>query len=514
MRIALLLSSHEGVDSEFKDTENFPDPSHYITAHEFVPKYIKKDTAKEQIDRICDEGFDLFMHYMWGQKSDGGVAGIEAIKLLESNDVPFIGPSSKFLSYSKADFKKLAANVVNVPGTSKFPLILKSSRGCGSLRMAEKSVCHSQDELSAELELLQSWTSDAIIIEEFIVGQEFSVTVIEVDDTVIAMSPLLYEFPAETEPTQQFLHFKNKYNAINDGVVKFRIYDGKLAEQLKETARKAYQALDVSGSGYARIDLRANEDTVYVLGVNPLPCFFYKPGNNFGDDDVIRECFPGGHVGLMETLISAKMPNITNLGIKERYDVFSARYNDSYSTTSCPTISREIATRYSFQGEVLDLGCGTGCFGEIVQSLQSSTVFTGIDISPRMAEQATHYKKVYIGAIQNVIPFVGSFDHVVSFGVLHFLDQESLSTVLHRCFSIARRSITVGVEDIPDIYNKHLLELDLACMYSHNHTSFFSSYAIPEGWRLVYMQREHFWNSPKTGDEIYGTTLRFEREKQ
>jgi len=64
MRIALLPSSHEGVDSEFNDAENFTDPSRYITAHEFVPKYIKKDSAKELVDKICDEGFDLFMHYM------------------------------------------------------------------------------------------------------------------------------------------------------------------------------------------------------------------------------------------------------------------------------------------------------------------------------------------------------------------------------------------------------------------------------------------------------------------
>jgi len=63
----------------------------------------------------------------------------------------------------------------------------------------------------------------------------------------------------------------------------------------------------VSRRGYARIDLRANEDTDYVLEVKPLPCFFYKCGNNFGDDDFIRKCFLGGHVGPMETLISAKI---------------------------------------------------------------------------------------------------------------------------------------------------------------------------------------------------------------
>ncbi|KAF9273689.1 hypothetical protein BGZ68_001286 [Mortierella alpina] len=494
MKICVLLSSYEGVGSEFEDY-GYQDPSLYVQQHEFVLLYIKKDTAVQQIDEACEENFDLFINYLWGQKIDT-VAGIDAVKYLESKGVPFIGTSSKFLSLSKADFKKAASGIVQVPGESKFPLIVKPATGCGSLHMTEKSVCHNLDEFTEQIALLKSKTSDDIIVQEFIIGQEISVMVVEVDDDVVAMTPIVYEFPAEIEPTQAFLHFKNKFDAIDQGIIKFKLYEGDLLDRLKETACRAYRALDVSGSGYAR--------------VNHTPAFFCHVGNTFGDDYVISNCFPGGHEGFMETLIRTKLRSVRALEIKKTYDIMSDKYNDYFHSSNYPKVFGDIVARYSFQGAVLDLGSGTGKFGALIQAVHDVTM-TGIDISPKMAVQAKHYKKVYVGEMQNIIPFVENFDHVVSCGALHFLQKEVFVSVLDRCFTISRGSITVGIEAITDEYNKHLAVLGMEKLHCYDHTPCIDSHTIPEGWRLVHKQRDFFWTSPTTKDDVYGTVYRFEK---
>ncbi|KAF9372991.1 hypothetical protein CPB97_000876 [Podila verticillata] len=107
---------------------------------------------------------------------------------------------------------------------------------------------------------------------------------------------------------------------------------------------------------------------------------------------------------------------------------------------------------------MLDLGCGTGEIKTLVQAIHDATM-TGIDISQKMAAQAKHYKKVYLGEMQNIIPFVGNFDHVVSFGALHFLQKEVFVNVLDRCFAQSGHSIIVGIGEVSDEFNMSLAEM-------------------------------------------------------
>ncbi|KAG0275106.1 hypothetical protein BGZ97_010385, partial [Linnemannia gamsii] len=307
----------------------------------------------------------------------------------------------------------------------------------------------------------------------------------------------------------KFLHFDNKFDAVDQGSIKFHLYQGDLLDRLKETACKAYRALDVSGCGYARVDIRARGEDLYVLEVNPTPAFFYKLGNEFGDDYVISHCFPGGHEGFMDTLIRTKLRSSRMQKVKATYDVMSDKYNDIMHSTNYPKVVSDIVSKYSFQGSVLDLGCGTGEIGTLIQAGHNATL-TGIDISPKMVAQAKRYEKVYLGEMQNIMPFVGTFDHVVSFGALHFLQKEAFLNVLDMCFAQSRHSITLGIESVSDEFNKRLVEMGKEHLYTYNYTSAIDSYTIPKGWRLVHKQHVFFWKSPSTGDEVYGTAYRFE----
>ncbi|KAL5471804.1 hypothetical protein PMIN07_001451 [Paraphaeosphaeria minitans] len=103
--------------------DEFPDPSRYIpkSRHEFTMRWVTKANAKEEIDAICKEDFDMFMNYMWGIETDD-VAGVEATRYLETKGVPILTNPSSFLSMTKLDLGKTAGETglrfpKNTPGT-------------------------------------------------------------------------------------------------------------------------------------------------------------------------------------------------------------------------------------------------------------------------------------------------------------------------------------------------------------------------------------------------------------
>jgi ubiquinone/menaquinone biosynthesis C-methylase UbiE len=84
--------------------------------------------------------------------------------------------------------------------------------------------------------------------------------------------------------------------------------------------------------------------------------------------------------------------------------------------------ARELISGRNFNGKkVLDDGCGTGWFGKMLQEEGAKVV--GIDISETLLKEATKYipsKK----ASSYDLPFESqSFDYVISFMVLHILDD-------------------------------------------------------------------------------------------
>jgi D-alanine-D-alanine ligase-like ATP-grasp enzyme len=528
-KICILVSSYEGANSEFEKYDEYQDPSRYVTKYDFHLKCIKKETAIEQLNEIYKENFDIYISFLWGQEYDN-VAGIDALKYMEKLNVLIIGTNSKFLSMSKLDFKKSVKKVgIFTPNyylfkkeeneikdlNLKYPLIIKPENGCGSLYMTDKSVCYNEKELKEQLKILMEKVDRDILIEEFIIGKEFSIMVIENKNDVIAMEPIVYNFPENTSPTQQFLHFENKFEAVDNGEIEYKIYDEnkELINKIKEVGCNSYKSLNVTGSGYARIDMRIDDNNnVYVLEINHTPAFFCQIDNEFGDDYIIQKCFKNGHIGLVDHLIATKIDQIEEgIIIKNTYDNLSEKYNEFFNKSNFPFLLENISKIYDFNGNVLDLGCGTGMFGDIILKHNNNINLTGIDASPKMSEKAKKYKKIHIGLIQNIINNIERFEHIISSGTLHFLNNVYFEKVLFRIFEIASKSITLTIEDIPDIYNKNLIDKGIINMYSYNNTKIIDNFIIPNEWNIVYKEKVFMWDSPSTGDKIYGTIYRYEK---
>lgn len=308
MRICCFQSSYEDSGSAFEKYDQFQDPGRYVTGHDFHHIYVKKFTAREQIDEACAAGYDLYFNFMWGQESDA-VAGVHEIRYLESKNVPFIGLPSIYLGSGKDDFAKAAQrHGVRVPRESRtdFPLIVKPARGCGSLHMTSKSICHNEEELTAQLADMEKTFEgkDKLIVQEFVYGSEYSAIVLEKNDEVIALQPLTYEFPAEFSAEDCWFNFTNKFDLVGQSVIKeVVVTDSALAERLKAAAVQAFRCLGVQGGGtWGRVDMRVNDaGEIFCLEVNPCPAIFYEIGNAFGDDRIVANYFPGGHQGFFDT---------------------------------------------------------------------------------------------------------------------------------------------------------------------------------------------------------------------
>lgn len=95
---------------------------------------------------------------------------------------------------------------------------------------------------------------------------------------------------------------------------------------------------------------------------------------------------------------------------------------------------------------LLDVGCAVGGFSKIIREFKSAITYTGVDISPRMIEEA-HQRfpsddfRVIDGCI---LPFADdSFDAVISFGVLHM--AETWKTLLTEGWRVCRQHFLFDV---------------------------------------------------------------------
>ena len=509
-----------------------------------------------EIDAAVAEGFDLYFNFMWGQHEDE-VAGIEAVRYLESLDVPVMGLPSRILERSKLDFYRDAKEAgILIPETcrypSTFPVIVKPAKCCASMYLDEKSVCWNSEELEAQVVRLKELLvpgqdiaartandpysgldqeGDSIVVQQFIDGQDYSVVIIEVMNTPIPLNPTTYRYPKDATGT--FLTFDVKFHPELKEELIQRDENPELYDKLQELAVAMWKANKMDGGNWGNVDIRVrhSDGEVFGIEVNPMPAVFL-PMINF--EDIALEIFPGGHSAVIDILIETTLEQHSQRAkalskeIAAAYDKFAPQYDQAMEDPDVGGKRRESSSRltqaYKFTGTVLDLACGTGFFPRLLHTeagperLPECTFF-GIDISTEMVKMAQLngiplYEKVHMGLIQEILPTLKEeFDHIVALGVLHHLTPTQLSIVLSRMFQLATKSITFTIEQIPDAYNEGARELGESFMAGTNHTKACENFSLPKGWERVPVTEFDFtWISKHFGVVISTKIFRFEFE--
>jgi len=94
--------------------------------------------------------------------------------------------------------------------------------------------------------------------------------------------------------------------------------------------------------------------------------------------------------------------------------------------------------------KVLDYGCGAGL---ILKEMDCEAY--GIDISPAMVKRALKNNPSGLFMVSDHIPLVGHFDHIISWGVFHYLPSEvRVRQVVDEMFSLSK---SILLSEIPDI---------------------------------------------------------------
>lgn len=457
------------------------------------------------------------------------MAGIEATRYLESKGVIVLTNPSAFLSktYDKQTCLHLAKmKGLHVPGIEKhkYPKIVKYTDSCGSIGLDFKSVCYSTTELEDRIRLLAEKDKSAqVITQDFIIGTEVSVIVLEMGHEAVALTPLEYIFPPNTPDHEAFLTYENKWEAVDKGIIKYALVkDQPRLSKIQHAAVTAFKALDIPGAAWARVDLRVEKNTndVYVLEINPIPVIFYPVGNTFGDDLVVEETFPGRQAALFDVLVATKQMQMNKFDVECKtaakiYNNWGAKYDEWIATQNQFKSQEHIARTFDFNGTVLDLACGSGMFGRLLHENGQSSKMSGIDLSTELTTLPAikeHYQQpISIGPLQELIMAASDYDHIVCFGALHFLNGVTFNAVLARMFMLARKSVTFCVDDLSPDYIEAFAKYADGAWSNTNHIERLERFGVPKGWTRVYYEKWPLYFSVHLGFEVFGYVTRFEK---
>lgn len=460
MRVCLIQLSQGDVDITAPSDNGYPDPGLYTDQHTLENRVIRKDRIKQDIDRAATENFDLFM-ILSGWHEDRTL-GIQTVAYLEDSKIPFIGLPSWIIERCEIQYcpvgTKPCLQIENLVGVNA------SSPG--------------------------------------MTGDEYACTVVELGHAPVALSPVL----------------QSRMDCLR------RASNPNLYDRICSLAEDAFHANDMHGCFWCTVLIRVTNEKPVLVSINPMPPIFLRQLST--EDWAIRESFPGSHRSLINSLIAScflsHCPSPEHFKtVGQEYDEVAPKY-DTVTEGIYHDNVRKIATKYIYDGVVLDLACGTGLLARLkgeAQGLKSGhsnnpTKFIGVDLSPQMKTECLRcgwYERVLVGPIQCVLTtFNEVVDHIVCIGALHYLDSNELSLVLSRAFQLARCSVTFTIDEIPESYIAAQRSRGREFMHGINHVDEVNAYGIPVGWELADHWRCLGWKSPTTGDDVYIQVFRFE----
>lgn len=184
---------------------------------------------------------------------------ITAKQILLANNIPTPNFTQVKLNNTTIDIKNL-----------NFPLIVKLANEDAGLGISEKSIVNNYMELTEQIKILQQNFNNDLIIEEYIEGREFNISLL--GDEILPISEINFNLP-NTLPnivTYQAKWNKNSlYFKGTEPVVPAKV-DKNLESLLITTAKKTFEA--VQCKNYARVDIRLSKNNIpYVIDINPNP---------------------------------------------------------------------------------------------------------------------------------------------------------------------------------------------------------------------------------------------------
>ncbi|MDR2870301.1 MAG: ATP-grasp domain-containing protein [Deferribacteraceae bacterium] len=206
--------------------------------------------------------------------------------LLELAKIPYTGTKANVLSFCadkrivrailaargiKVPQGYILGELINPPQDSRW--ILKPAKLHGSVGIGDASIVTGVELATTVWTINKNDPSLDIFAEEYIDGDEYSVTLLHTADGFTAIAVAQMQFINYPPDKPRILGYEAKWNEDSadyaQTVRSFEV-DKALARKLATIAEDAARALELSG--FARIDFRVSADgTAYVIDVNPNP---------------------------------------------------------------------------------------------------------------------------------------------------------------------------------------------------------------------------------------------------
>jgi len=272
------------------------------------------ETLRSVVER---NEFDIYINICEGYENDGegeqGYECVEVIKALEELRLPFTGADSKTFDPTREEMQaaadkhdvgfakgyrvKSVAEAEELVKNLRFPVMVKHPQSYGSMGMIKESRCDSLDEVLTQVQRICA-EYGAARMEEFIVGKEFNVLVVDNPDDFsqpIAYPPTELIFP----PGEEFWHTVVKWDASLPFNFK-QVTDPDLIPRLQDIAIRMYKA--IGAVSYGRCDVRMNaQGELFILEINPNPAIMLKP-EEYGPADYMILYDAGGYKTFFERL--------------------------------------------------------------------------------------------------------------------------------------------------------------------------------------------------------------------
>ncbi|MDI6641039.1 MAG: D-alanine--D-alanine ligase [Elusimicrobiota bacterium] len=248
-------------------------------------KIVRIGHGKNLVSRIlAGERWDIVFNICEGLKGRCREAQVPAI--LELYEIPYVGcdPLTMSLTLDKALAKQLiqyhgllTSNFICIKSLDeispknfklRFPLIVKPSQEGTSKGLSKESLVRNFTQMKKRTEWLLNTYQQPVIIEEFIVGYEFTVAIIGNDPPEV-LPPVQIAINGATDLGEEFY----THARVESSDIKYLCpaeIDKTLEKKICDLALASYKVLGCRDLG--RIDIRVDYNgNPYFLECNPLP---------------------------------------------------------------------------------------------------------------------------------------------------------------------------------------------------------------------------------------------------
>ena len=298
-------------------------PAPFLNGYEWE-MFTMRAPVLENLQSIASQNrFDVYLNICEGYEDEGdddeyAYEGVEVIRALEQLNLPYTGANERFFDPSREEMQAVAdANdigfakgyrVKSVEEAEKlvrnlrYPIMVKHPQSYGSTGMFRESRVDRPEQLRTQVEKMCAQFG-AARMEEFIVGREFNVFVVENPDDY--SNPFVYP-PTELifPQGEEFWHTDIKWD-FNVPFEFRRLNDSVLISRLQDMGRRMFLAMD--GIGYGRCDIRMNaQGELFILEINPNGAIMLLP-EEYGPADYMILYDKDGYSGFFDRIFRSAL---------------------------------------------------------------------------------------------------------------------------------------------------------------------------------------------------------------